>query len=141
MQFVNLWAVLGSVVFSCILGTLWFGPIFGKSWMHMMGISKESMEACKTDPKAKAAMRTSYGIMMVSSLVMTYVLASLMQKYAITDYSSAMQFAALIWLGFVGTTMTGMVSWENKPWKLWAITSGYYLVNFVLVSMILVRFQ
>ncbi len=101
-----------------------------------MGITHEMMEEGK-----KKGMGKSYGIMIAASIVMTYVLASLMQKYAITDYSSAVQFASLIWLGFVGTTMTGMVSWENKPWKLWAITSGYYLVNFVLVSMIMVKFQ
>jgi len=136
---VNLWAVLTSVVISVILGTLWYGPLFGKSWMHMMGITQEKMEDMKKS--GQAAMRMSYGIMIVSSLITTYVLAYILKSFAIGDASSAIQFAVLVWLGFIGTIMTGIVSWEGKPWKLWLINSGYHLVNLAIASWILVSWK
>lgn len=132
----NIWAVLLSVVVSCILGSLWFGPFFGKQWMQLMGFTEDKKSEMK-----KGGMVRSYGIMIVSAIVMTYVFAYLLRSFAIADSSSAMQFAAILWLGFIATVMTGQVSWENKPWKLWVITAGYELVNLVIVSMILVRFS
>lgn len=41
------------------------------------------------------------------------------------------------WLGFVAPVTIGPVLWEGKPWLLWIITSGYYLVSLVMMGVIL----
>lgn len=41
------------------------------------------------------------------------------------------------WLGFVAPTTVGMVLWEGKPWKLWIITAGFYLLSLLLMGVIL----
>ena len=41
---INYGAVVGAAVASMILGSLWYGPLFGKPWMAAMGFTKDAME-------------------------------------------------------------------------------------------------
>ncbi len=35
---VNYLAIIVGAVFSMILGAIWYGPIFGKKWMEIIGV-------------------------------------------------------------------------------------------------------
>src|ERR1044072_1726753 len=70
---INYWALLGAVIVSIVLGTLWYGPLFGKQWRRIVAITHEQMEEGKK--KGMQAMWRSYAIMALGSLVMAYVLA------------------------------------------------------------------
>ena len=136
---INYWAILGAVVVSIVLGTLWYGPLFGKQWMHIVGISREQME--KMGAKGRQAMMRSYAIMALGSLVMAYVLAHVI-AYASAFTGSGGTDAGVaagisVWIGFVAPVMMGNVLWEGRPWKYWFITSGYYLVSLVLMGAII----
>lgn len=133
---VNYVAVLVAAVVNMVLGFLWYGPLFGKQWMAMMGWSQADME------KAKAkGMGKSYTIMTIGSLVMAYVLAHSL-VFAST-YTATVGVAAgfmvgfWTWLGFVAPVTVGTVLWDGKPWKLWFLNAGYYLVALVLMGIIL----
>jgi hypothetical protein len=41
------------------------------------------------------------------------------------------------WLGFIAPVTLGTVLWEGKPWKLWALTNGYYLFSLLIMGVIL----
>jgi hypothetical protein len=43
----------------------------------------------------------------------------------------------MCWLGFIATTSLGMVLWEGKSWKLYAINIGYYFVTFIIGGLFL----
>lgn len=68
MENINL-AVLVSVIVSMIVGSIWYGPVFGKKWMKLVGVTKEDME------KGKKEMQKTYGMMFAGSLVTSFVLA------------------------------------------------------------------
>ncbi|MDO8488446.1 MAG: DUF1761 family protein [bacterium] len=36
---VNYLAILAAAVLSMVLGFLWFGPLFGQTWMKLMGLA------------------------------------------------------------------------------------------------------
>jgi len=133
---VNLWSVLGAVVVSCALMAAWYGPLFGKLWRHLMGLSEE-----KQVEMMKGRMGKAWGIAVVATAVQAYFLAYFLQLGNIADSSSALQLSFMLWLGFVATVMTGAVSWENKPWKLWTLNAGYYLVSLLLMSVVLVYWR
>lgn len=38
---INHLAVLVSVIWMFVLGFLWYGPLFGESWMSMVGLTME----------------------------------------------------------------------------------------------------
>jgi hypothetical protein len=110
--------------------------------MKSMGMDMDEMKAkAKGDKKMQMAMMRSYGIMMLSSLVMAFVLAhSLYFASAVLQISgipAAFQVAVWNWLGFIAPVSLGGVLWESKTWKWWAITSGYYLVSLFLMGSLL----
>jgi hypothetical protein len=133
---INYWALLVAAVIQIVLGFLWYGPLFGKPWMKMMGFTRESME------KAKAkGMTTSYIVMLVSTFIMTYVLAHAIvfgSEYTnMYGATAGMTAAFWYWLGFVAPVTLGSVLWEGKSWKLWMLNAGYYLVALLISGGIL----
>ncbi len=133
---INYWAVLAAAAAAIVLGTLWYGPLFGKQWMRIVGISMGEMT-----PAVKRSMARSYGILVVSVLVMAFVLAHLVSvAFDVADIEgvfAAVTVAIWLWLGLIVPVTLGPVLWENRPWKYWFITGGYYLVSLVLMSVIL----
>ncbi len=132
---VNYFAVIAAAVSSMIIGYVWFGPLFGKLWMELSGITPPSPE------QAKGGMMKSYALMFVGSLVMAYVLAhslvfasSYMQ---VTGVSAGLMAGFWSWLGFVAPVTLGGVLWKGEPWKLWFLNNGYYLLILLVMASIL----
>ena len=128
---INYWAVLAATVAAIVVGFLWYGPLFGKTWMRLMGFDKKKM-----DKNMKKGMTKTYIIMVITSLVTSYVLAHFV-KYHGTTISDALQTAFWVWLGFIATIQIGIVLWEGKPWKLYFINTAHQLVNLAVMATIL----
>jgi hypothetical protein len=135
---VNYWAILGAAVLSMVLGSLWYGPLFGKTWTKLMGWSKADMEKGMAD---KSGMMKNYGLQLVGSLIMAFVLAhSLVFAKAYlgeSGVSAGLQTGFWNWLGFVAPVTLTSVLWEGKPWKLWLLYNGYNLVYLLLAGVLL----
>ncbi|TSC69668.1 MAG: hypothetical protein G01um101456_20 [Parcubacteria group bacterium Gr01-1014_56] len=130
---VNYLAVLVSAIVMMGLGFLWYGPLFGKEWMRLSGFTPESMNA-------KAAGKV-YAISAIGALLMAFVMSHSL-VFAMTYLGESGIMAGLQtgfwnWLGFVAPVTVGVVLWEGKSWKLWAINSGYYLVALCMIGVIL----
>ena len=48
-----------------------------------------------------------------------------------------MQAGFWVWLGFIATTMIGIVLWEIKPVKLYLLIVAYYLISLLVMGSIL----
>lgn len=132
---INLWAVLGAAAASFVVGFLWYGPVFGKVWMKLSGMSTEKMKSAKLSPAVSMALG------FVSSLVTAYVLAHFVQLAGVFDLGGVWQLSFWIWLGFFAAVMAGSVLWEGKPVKLYLLNIAYYLVNLFVMAWVLVRWQ
>jgi hypothetical protein len=135
--YVNYLAVLLAAVTNMVLGYVWFGPLFGKTWMHLMGMTREKMDT----QKAKTAMWRGYSLAFVGSVVMAYVLSHFL-TFAIfytdaTGVPAGLMVGFWSWLGFVAPVTLSSVLWEGKPWKLWFLLNGYYLVSALIMGCIL----
>ncbi len=75
MHEVNLLAVLVAGIVPMIVGTLWYGPLFGKRWMALMETTPEKIR------EGFAPLRT-YGVSFLLSLVTAFVLAQLIVEIA-----------------------------------------------------------
>jgi putative flippase GtrA len=131
-------AVLIAGIVAMILGGLWYGPVFGKPWMRMVGLRKESMKTMHMTPAVSMA------IGFVAALIMAYVLAHTLafaQAYMNTSgIMSGLSSGFWMWLGFIAPVTLGVVIWEGKPWKLWFLNAGYYLVSLLLMGAIIASF-
>ena len=139
MDAVNYSAVLVAAIAAFVIGGLWYGPVFGKQWMALMGMTKERMEADKSKGVAK-----SYILMFVGSVVMAFVLSLVVM--AMTPYlavagtlgaAAGAKIGLWVWLGFVAPVTMGSVLWEMRPWKLWFLNTGYYAVTLAVMGAII----
>jgi hypothetical protein len=133
---VNYLAVLASAIASMVIGALWYGPLFGKQWIAMMGWTEEQMNSAKAKGMGK-----SYALMFVGSLLMAYVLSHAIifasDYLAIFGLSAGLTAGFWNWLGFIAPVTLGSVLWENKSWKLWMLNNAYYLVTLLVMGSIL----
>lgn len=138
---INYWAVLLSAVVAIILGFVWFGPLFGKIWMRTIKIDMPT-EMTKA---MKQAMTRSYALVAAAALVMAAVLAHAL--FYVTEFtglagvSTGITTALWCWLGFMVAPLMGPVLWEDRPWKYFFITSGYWLIALCLMGTILSVWQ
>ena len=132
---INYWAVLVSAVVGMGLGFLWYGPLFGKQWVKLMGFSDKQMKQMKESNKK--GMTKSYTIMVISTLVMSYILAHFVDYVQALTVMEAVTLGFWLWLGFFATTQIGSVLWEQKPFKLYLINTLHYLVVLCVMAVIL----
>lgn len=135
---INWWAILVTTITSVILGSLWYGPIFGKAWMKILGMNPED---CIPTPEQKKVMYRSYALVTIGALITNCIL--LISITFVGAYLGAvgimlgLQVAFCHWIGFVAPVTLGSVLWESRPWKYWFITAGYYLVILLINGAVL----
>ena len=139
---INYLAVIVAAIASIALGFLWYGPLFGRQWMALMGWTDESMKQMSSGLAARGlSMNKIYAIQAVGSLLMAFVLShALVFASAYLNESgvwAGLQTGFWNWLGFIAPVTIGAVLWEGKPWKLWVLLSGYWLVNLLMMGVIL----
>jgi len=131
----NYWAIIVSAIFSMVLGALWYGPLFGRKWMEIVGVSPADMERRKEMQKGVGKL---YLIQFLLTLFQVWVLA-----YYIAGWQevSGVQNALWIWAAFIIPTIAGTAMWNNDSAKIsWArflIQGGYQLILFVVFGLIL----
>lgn len=128
MPTVNLVAVVAAGVASMVLGWLWFGPLFGKTWMKLSG-QKEMGD--------KDKMTQNFALAFVGALLTSYVLAVFLGLTSMTTVSGALTLAFWAWLGFAVPFTLGKVLWEGKSWNLFFLSATHDLVGFLLIAAVL----
>ncbi len=131
---VNYLAVLLCGISSMAIGFLWYGPLFGKEWMKLVGLTAEKQE------KAKKSMEQNYTAMFIASLVMAWILFHFIW-YAAPGSSTlfiSIKVAIYAWIGFVATVSYTkfLFSPERKPVKLLFIETGYQLASLIAMGII-----
>ena len=121
---INLLAVLISAVVSMVIGSLWFGALFGKAWMKEMKFDNKKIQAMK-----KKGMGKSYFVNFLGTFVMAYILSHFVDYMGAVTFNQGMWTGFLVWLGFFATSMLGMMLWEGRSFKLYSIHVLYHLVN------------
>ena len=129
---INYLAVLVAAISSMVLGFLWYGPLFGKTWMKLMSFDKKKMDEAK-----KKEMGKTVAAAFISALLMSYILAHFVVYAQAATWIDGVVAGLWIWLGFVATVMFGMVLWEGKPLKLYLINASHYLVVLAVMGAIL----
>jgi len=132
---INYLAVLVAAVASFVLGFLWYGPLFGKPWMKMMGFTPKSVKKMKLSPMQ------AMGLGFLISLLTPYVLSHFVDYLEVTTFAGAVQLAFWFWLGLVAPVQTGVFLWEGKPFKLFVLNTIYNLLVLIVMTGIVAVWQ
>ena len=131
MYAMNLWAVLVSAVLAFGIGSIWYGPLFGKALQKEVGLSDEKIQS--------GNMIKIFGISFILTLIMAFGMAFLFHKVedAKVTWLVGLTHGLYIGVAFVVTSMGVNYQYEGKSLKLWAINSGYQVLFLMLMGAIL----
>lgn len=132
---VNYWAIITGAVFSMFLGAIWYGPVFGKKWMEIIGVDPNDEDAKKKMQKSAGPL---YGVQFLLTLFQVLVLAHLI---ADTTKVGGLERSLWIWAAFIIPTLAGAVMWTNQSsrlkWSRFLIQGGYQLILFIGFGLLL----
>jgi fluoride ion exporter CrcB/FEX len=142
-------AIAAAMASNIVLGFLWYSQKTptGRLWMKHMGFPKDHK------PKPGEMMRAMI-LMVIGTFLLMFVLQhnfiAYRDAYGIDqmpvnkEYDLSMMDGFMggffTWLGFFVPVQLGSISWEGKPWSLFFVNAGYYLVSLVAARLIYAAF-
>ncbi|HEY4326611.1 MAG TPA: DUF1761 domain-containing protein [Mucilaginibacter sp.] len=126
---VNYLAVAVAAVASYIIAAIWYGAIFSKVWMRLTGITE-----MKPAPM-------NIILVLISSFVMAYVLHHSIvfgdAYLKVSGITGGLEGAFFLWLGYIATVTLCTKLYEKKPWGLWLLDNGFWLISLSVMAVIL----
>ena len=136
LSMINWWMVLGASVLQIVLGSIWYGPLFGKLWMRLMGVGHLSKEEIKA--KQKEAI-SAYVWQLVFSIITNAALYLFIRQ---TVPGMWLVLTIILWLGFVLPIQAGEVIWSTLSSKMkmkkLAVSASYQLLSMLIAAYIYV---
>ncbi len=124
---VSLVATLVATLLGFALGALWYGPLFGKTWMAAVGVSRDQLAAGFNPAK-------TYGITFVLGFIANWVFGLYVGEHPGFRFSIAV--GAAIGLCWVSTALATNYMFERKPARLIFINGGYHVVRFIVTGIV-----
>jgi hypothetical protein len=135
MHSLNLWAILVAAISTMVVGFLWYSPLlFAKPWMKEMGYDPN--DKAKTEEMKKTA-GPAYAWSFVASLISAFTLALILHGLRAEDLHFGLMVSFHVWLGFVATVQLTGALFMKQSMKLFAINTGYQLVCYLVMGVIL----
>jgi Protein of unknown function (DUF1761) len=118
--------VLLAAVLSFAASSFWYSPmLFGRQFVVLSGVS-----ANMAPDGAKIAAE------ILRNLLLAFVITWLIARRQTGRLSESLRLAAMLWLGFPLTLLSGSVLWQNVPLQLALIHAGDWLLKILLMTLI-----
>lgn len=126
---INHLAVAVAAISNLIIGALWYSPLlFYKAWKNENGLTDEKL---KTQNPAKV-----YGITFLLSFLMSYNMAFFLGGPE-TDLAWGTTAGFLTGFGWSAAIFAIIGLYEMKSWRYILINSGFIIIHFTLIGLIL----
>jgi len=118
--------VLAAAASSFVLGGLWYGPLFGKRWQRLAGLTDQQLAAGNP--------ARIFGASFLLAIVQAWVFAMFLGP----EPSLALGLGAGVSAGlcWVGAAFGVNDLFERRPLALWAVNAGYQTLAFTLFGLI-----
>lgn len=127
---INLLAILCCAILLWILGAAWYSPaLFAKEWMRLLEITRE--------PGRRDGLLLGMTASFFGDFVISFILANIIVWAHIATFARGTVIGVLMWIGFIAAPNLPQGLYEKRPFKLFAINSGYWLLGLAIVGGIL----
>lgn len=127
----NPWALLVCALLQWFLGALWYSPVlFAKPWMALIGHKPDNADKSKS---LIIGMISSF----IGGLILSLILAHTVIWSGADNFGSGAFIGFINWLGFIAAPSYAQGIYESRPFKLFAINAGYWLVGLLVSGGIL----
>lgn len=127
-------AIVLAALSTMVVGSIWYGPLFGKAWEKLAHVQK--------DPNFKGMKVVyTYGGAFLASLVTAIVLA--VMTYVMQDFFGGnpvvitLETALLLWAGFTAARIFMHDTFERRRKKLTLLSISHELVTFAVMAVII----
>ncbi|HSZ17439.1 MAG TPA: DUF1761 domain-containing protein [Terracidiphilus sp.] len=123
----NQLSIFASALILWILGAIWYSPpLFSKPWMKLLGFDKYVPHKNTLVPGMMASF--------VCDFILSFVLANFIIWTGADTFAWGALTGLIIWIGFFVAPNLPQSIYENRPFRLFAINNGYWLVGLPLVG-------
>jgi len=130
---INYLGILAAAVAAWLAGAVWYG-ILGKQWLAALGWTEADMMG----PDGKRRMPVGPMVLsFVAALIMAFMLAGLMGHLGPPTVRSGIISGALVWLGFVITSIAVNNAFQRRKAMLTVIDGGHWLLALVVQGAVL----
>ena len=131
----NYLAIIAAVAVNMIAGALWYSPLlFARPWMAANGFTEEQI-------KAQGSATRGYVVSVIASIVIAIAIALFAQAAGAVTAVDGLLLGLVAGVGFVMTTSAANYVFEDRPLKLYLINSGYPVVSFTLIGLLVGAWQ
>ncbi|MDB5167479.1 MAG: hypothetical protein JWN26_624 [Candidatus Saccharibacteria bacterium] len=131
---VNWIAILLAAISTMIVGSIWYGPAFGKLWAKLAKVKKDPDFTSK---KAAFLYIRAFLASLLTSIVLAYVIV-VVHKNSTDSYLVDAVFVGLIlWAGFTAARLFMHDIFEGRPSQLTALNAAHELVTIIVMSGII----
>jgi hypothetical protein len=124
--------VLVAGVIQWLLGALWYGLIFKKSWRTLVGLAEGEK------PKnAVFGMVTS----LIACLLLSFVLVHIIAWAGAMTFTDGFKLGVVCWVGFMAPPLFAQHIFEGRRVNLFAINAGYWLLAMAIGGAIMGAFH
>ncbi|MEO9869549.1 DUF1761 domain-containing protein [Ekhidna sp.] len=127
LQNINWLSVIVAATSTFLIGGIWYGPLFGKTWMQAFGYTEE-------DLKKRSAPKT-FGLSLFLAFIAALILEMFIGPDADIMFGSVAGFLAGI--GWVATFLGILYLFEMQTMKVYLINAGYCVLSLTLMGFIL----
>jgi len=133
---INYVAIITAAVASWLVGAVWYG-VLGKQWMVALGWTEK--DVCGPDGKRHMPVGPMI-LSFVAALVMAFMLSGLMGHVGPISVRSGIISGALLWVGFVITTIAVNNAFQKRKAMLTVIDGGHWLLALIAQGAVLGAF-
>jgi hypothetical protein len=130
---INYVAILAAAVAAWLAGAVWYG-ILGKQWVAALGWTEADMMG----PDGKRRMPVGPMVLsFVAALIMAFMLSGLMGHLGAPSVRSGVISGALLWVGFVITSIAVNNAFQKRNAMLTVIDGGHWLLALIVQGAVL----
>lgn len=124
--------VVISAVVQWLLGALWYGVVFKKSWMKFVGF---------TEGQAPKYRIFGMIVSLVACVLLSFVLVNVVAWAGSDSFTGGAKIAIISWLGFMAPPLFTQHIFENRRANLFAINASYWLLAMAIGGGIMGAFH
>jgi len=125
---VNWLAVAAAVIAAFVLGAAWYSKaLFGNTWMQQVGLTEEAVQGANM-------------VKVFGGTIVLQALAAIGLSVFLGPYATWMDgLHTGLWVGLLWTATAYGVTYlfEQRPFSLWLINAGYYVVLYAVMGTII----
>ena len=130
---INFLALFVAAIANYVIATVWYAVLFSGLWKKLTGIPD-----MKPTP-IKMALAFIGSLVLSLGLVHAIVFGNAYLK--MSGVPGGLMGGFFSWFGFIAPITFTNVIYEKRPWKLWLLDNGFWLVSLLVMGTILSVWQ